>query len=88
MKHAGAAALDDLEEVLVGVRRLVGPREKGRGTFYVRSSAFLHFHEDPAGPFADLKVDGAWRRMRVATKRERAALLRAAAAELRRSARG
>jgi len=51
-------------------------RERSRGVFYLRSRAFLHFHEDPKGLFADLRT-GAWRRMRVSTKAEQARLLRA-----------
>jgi len=50
--------------------------EKKRGTFYRKSSAFLHFHEDLAGLFADLKVGGDWARFRVSSARERAAFLR------------
>jgi hypothetical protein len=56
MKHAGPEALDQLEPVLAELRKLDGLRERKRGAFYRGSSAFLHFHEDPAGFFADLKV--------------------------------
>jgi hypothetical protein len=56
MKHAGPEALDELEPVLAELRKLDGLRERKRGAFYRGSSAFLHFHEDPAGFFADLKV--------------------------------
>ena len=56
MKHAGPEALDQLEPILEEIRRLDGLKEKKRGSFYCRSSGFLHFHEDPAGFFADLKV--------------------------------
>jgi hypothetical protein len=56
MKHAGPEALDRLEPVLAKLRKLDGLRERKRGAFYRGSSAFLHFHEDPAGFFADLKV--------------------------------
>jgi hypothetical protein len=55
VKHAGAAALDRLEPLLAAVRALPGPVEKTRGVFYLKSRAFLHFHEDPAGLFADLR---------------------------------
>jgi hypothetical protein len=58
MKHAGPDALDQLEPILEEIRRLDGLKEKKRGSFYRGSSGFLHFHEDPAGFFADLKVDG------------------------------
>ena len=76
MRHAGSAALDELEDLLVKVRAHETLLEKKRGTFYRKSSAFLHFHEDPAGMFADLKVGRDWARFRVSTARERAAFLR------------
>jgi hypothetical protein len=44
--------------VLAQVRLFPGLKEKKIGTFYLRGSAFLHFHEDPAGLFADAKLDG------------------------------
>lgn len=55
MKHAGKAALDALEPLLGDLRGLPGLKETARGTFYVKSRAFLHFHEDPAGLFADIR---------------------------------
>jgi hypothetical protein len=81
VKHAGPAALDTIEELLEKIR-LHPLKEKSRGTFYRGSSAFLHFHEDPAGMFADLKLGGEFERFRVSTKAERAAFLRAIAKEL------
>jgi hypothetical protein len=77
MKHAGDAALDALEPLLAELRTLPQLKEKKRGTFYVGSKAFLHFHEDPAGPFADLKtaLDGDYDRFRVRTAAERARLV-------------
>lgn len=84
MKHAGSEALDALEDLLVELRRHEALSERKRGTFYHKRSAFLHFHEDPAGLFADVKIDGEFERSRVGTARERAALLRAVANELAR----
>lgn len=55
MKHAGETALDQLETLLAELRALPGPVEKKRGVFYLKSKAFLHFHEDPAGLFADVR---------------------------------
>jgi hypothetical protein len=78
MRHAGPDALARLAPLLAELRRLPALRERSPGTFYRGSQAFLHFHEDPSGDFADLKVRGAWERSRVATQRERAALLRRA----------
>ena len=39
------------------------------------AAAFLHFHEDPAGLFADVKVGGAFERHRVSTAVEQDDLL-------------
>ncbi len=59
MKHAGSAALDRLEPLLDRIRTHAGLKEKSRGCFYLKSRAFLHFHEDPAGMFADVRsADG------------------------------
>jgi len=77
MKHAGEAALDALEPLLAELRKLPRLKEKKRGTFYVGSKAFLHFHEDPEGPFADLKpsLAGPYARFRVRTAAERTKLI-------------
>ena len=56
MIHARGPALDGLEALLSDLRALPGLIEKTRGTFYRRSRAFLHFHEDPAGLFADIRA--------------------------------
>jgi hypothetical protein len=56
MKHATTAALDRLEPLIERLRALGGLKEKGRGVFYLKSRAYLHFHEDPAGLFADVRA--------------------------------
>jgi hypothetical protein len=56
MKHAGPAALDSIEPLLAQVRQAGALKEKSRGVFYLKSKAFLHFHEDPAGMFADIRT--------------------------------
>jgi hypothetical protein len=58
MRHARPEDLDRLEDVLVQLRTLPGLIEKTRGVFYFKSRAFLHFHEDPKGLFADLREAG------------------------------
>ena len=81
MKHAGDEALDGLEELLVRIRELAGLKERKRGVFYRGSSAFLHFHEDPAGMFADVRTDSDWQRVPVnsrAEQRDLVAKIRAA----------
>lgn len=65
MKHAGFTALDALEPLLARLRSLPGLKEKSRGIFYLKSKAFLHFHEDPAGLFADLREDSDFTRYEV-----------------------
>ena len=83
MKHAGPDALDALEDLLAKLRALPALKEKSRGCFYTKSSAFLHFHEDPEGLFADAKLDGReFTRVRVSSARERAAFLREVARAL------
>ena len=74
MRHATAAALDQLEDLLVDLRAMPGLREKSRGVFYRGSRAFLHFHEDAAGLFADVRFDADFERVRVSTGDERQAL--------------
>jgi hypothetical protein len=65
MKHAGANALAALTELLESLRSRAGLVERRPGVFYVKGKAFLHFHEDPAGLFADLRQDGDWLRLPV-----------------------
>ena len=76
MKHATAPGLDRIEELLRQIRGLGVLREKTRGVFYRGGRAALHFHEDAAGMFADLRLGGDWERLVVNTAAERAALLR------------
>jgi hypothetical protein len=85
MKHAGTQALDALDDLLGEIRSFEGLKEKKRGAFYRKSSGFLHFHEDPAGFFADLKIDDEYQRFRVSTATERKALVRRIAALMRAS---
>jgi hypothetical protein len=59
MRHAGTGALDRLEPLLIELRGLGLLTEKGRGVFYARGRAVLHFHEDPVGLFADVRPPGA-----------------------------
>jgi len=78
VKHAGSEALDSLEPVLGEVRALPGLTEKKRGIFYRKSQAFLHFHEDAEGLFADVKLGNAgYTRLRVTTAAERKRFLAA-----------
>lgn len=58
MKHASADSLRLLEPLILQLRQFGKLREPRPGTFYCRGSAFLHFHEDPTGLFADIKLEG------------------------------
>jgi hypothetical protein len=58
MKHATPSSLQQITELLVALRSFGELKETKTGTFYRGRSAFLHFHEDPAGLFADAKLDG------------------------------
>lgn len=75
MRHARPDDLVPLEELLTSLRELDGLVERSPGTFYRRSQAFLHFHADDAGMFADLKVGDEFVRYRVTTKAEQRKLL-------------
>jgi hypothetical protein len=75
MKHAGDEALDQLEALLEQLRTVEGLREKKRGCFYRRSKAFLHFHEDAAGLFVDVRCNDEFQRFPVGTTMQRADLL-------------
>lgn len=85
MKHAGQDALDQLEPLLEALRPLPGMTEKKRGVFYRKSKAFLHFHEDPKGLFADIRTaDGRdFERLDISGAEGRAALVALAGARLR-----
>ncbi|MCI3134470.1 hypothetical protein [Phenylobacterium aquaticum] len=82
MKHAGAATLDQLEPLIAALRALPGLIEKSRGVFYRKSKAFLHFHEDPKGLFADLRTGDDFERFDVTEEAGRQALIAATRAVL------
>ena len=67
MRHAGERALDRLEPLLTELRAFPELREKKRGTFYRGSRAFIHFHEDPTGLFADVRFRDDFERFDVTT---------------------
>ena len=58
MKHAGPDTLAHLAPLLAALRGLHGLAERRPGCFYRRGQAFLHFHEDAAGLFADVRLAG------------------------------
>jgi hypothetical protein len=77
MKHAGRDSLGKIMPLLVELRKRAALREKAAGVFCLKSKAYLHFHDDPAGIFADVKLDlKTYSRIRATTKPEQKALLR------------
>ena len=63
VKHAGAVALEALSDLLEMLRTRTALVEKRPGIFYLKGKAFLHFHEDRAGLFADVRDGGDWHRV-------------------------
>lgn len=75
VRHAGSESLDQLEPLIRQLRTVPGLVERSRGVFYRRSKPFLHFHEDPSGLYADLRVGDEFERFPVGTGEERARLM-------------
>ena len=76
MKHAGPDALSKLEPLLEKLRGREPLREKRLGVFYLKSRAFLHFHDDPSGLFADVRLEDDFTRLPASTRSQQAELLR------------
>jgi len=78
VKHASPTTLELLGALFAEVHKRPQLREKSPGSFYLKSKAYLHFHEDATGIFADVKLNLAeFTRMRATTAREQRALLAA-----------
>jgi hypothetical protein len=65
VRHARPEDLDRLEPLLVRLRAFPTLTERSRGVFYRKSRAFLHFHADPAGLFADVRAADGFERIKV-----------------------
>jgi hypothetical protein len=78
VRHADEATFEQLQDLLASLRKLPGVVERRPGAFSFRSRALLHFHDDPTGPYADLKVspEEGFRRFRVRTKADQTAFVR------------
>ena len=81
MRHATPADLEPIDALLESLRSLSALVEKSPGVFYRRARAFVHFHADPAGVFADARLhddddDDDFVRLRVTTRAEQARFLR------------
>ena len=75
MRHATAETLKMIEPLLEEIRSVPGLVEKRPGVFYRRSRAVLHFHEDPSGLHADVRIGEEFERVRAETDMEREALM-------------
>ena len=82
MKHAGSAAPGKLSGLLDDIRAFDSLTEKSVGIFYLKRTAFLHFHEDPAGVFADIKLGNDWVRFPANKPAEHRRIVRAVGAAL------
>ncbi|MDP3824456.1 MAG: hypothetical protein Q8R33_23540 [Burkholderiales bacterium] len=58
MAHADEAALQRLLPLLRQLREIRGLREVKPGAFYMKGSAFIHFHDEAGALVADLKKAG------------------------------
>ena len=86
MRHATPETLETLAGLLAGLRAIDGIVEKRPGAFSRGSRAFLHFHDDLTGSYADVRFGDEFERVRVTTKREQQALVSRIRTELKRSA--
>ena len=75
MKRTGAATLERIAPLLQELRAHPALREGRPGHFFLNSGEVLHFHDDPAGVFADLRLAEGFVRLCVTTSAEQAELL-------------
>jgi hypothetical protein len=75
VRHATPETIEALGDLVSALRRLDGITEKRPGAFSRGSRAFLHFHDDPTGYYADVRFGADFERFRVTTRREQQALL-------------
>jgi hypothetical protein len=77
MMHASENTLMRYSALLTSLRALEDLHERRPGVFYRKSKAFLHFHEDPTGLYADLRlnVDDEFVRTRVESGAEQSTFI-------------
>jgi hypothetical protein len=75
MRHATPETIASIPDLLDGLRAIEGLTEKRPGAFSRGSRAFLHFHDDPTGIYADVRIGDEFERFRCTTAREQRALL-------------
>jgi hypothetical protein len=82
VKHAGPDALKLLASLLCELREIPELKERSPGIFYRKSKSFLHFHEDPSGLYADVRIRADFERFPVNSAAEKGALMKAIRAAL------
>jgi hypothetical protein len=75
VKHAGPDALAHISPLLEELRARPVLRERRPGVFELKSRAFLHFHDDPGGIFADVRLAEGFVRLPVTSTSEQSELL-------------
>lgn len=75
MKHAGPATLARISSLLEELRARPVLREKRPGVFYLKSRAFMHFHDDSSGVFADVRLAEEFVRLPVTSTSQQSDLL-------------
>jgi len=75
MKHAGPGTLARISPLLQELRARPVLRETRPGVFELNSRAFLHFHDDPSGIFADVRLADDFVRLPVTSLSEQSDLL-------------
>ena len=83
MRRAGSATLARISPLLEDLRSRTVLREVRPGVFTLQSRAFIHFHDDDDGIFADVRLAEAFVRMPVTSRSEQADLLEAAQGKVR-----
>lgn len=75
MKHAGPSTLARISPLLEELRARPALRERRPGVFYLISRDFLHFHDDPSGVFADVRLADEFVRLPVTSSSQQSDLL-------------
>ena len=75
MKHAGPGTLARISPLLEELRARAVLRERRPGVFELNSRAFLHFHDDPGGIFADVRLAEDFVRLAVTSISQQSELL-------------
>jgi hypothetical protein len=75
MRHAGPVTLARIAPLLEELRARGVLREMRPGVFHLKSRAFLHFHDDPSGVFADVRLADDFVRLPVTSRSQQSDLL-------------